>query len=190
MNSVLSTHNSNTQDSVWSSYVSPRGRPNEKQIYFFCAVAAPKGSQEPQSVWNRYSDLPKEKKSPASKTSRRRIKQKIWGEVVNKVSHGRWKYMFIALLLLIICIFFCFTLSALVLLSHRCPLVPGYFGLFYRLWITCCLGITQKKIIFSVVKWFSGWSSLSEDAPGQSLLWVIQKCQWSREHLLGGLEKY
>lgn len=28
------------------------------------------------------------------------------GEVVNKVSHRRWKYMFIALILLIICIFF------------------------------------------------------------------------------------
>lgn len=41
---------------------------------FICAVAAPKGSQEPESVCDRYQHLPEETMSLASKTSRQRIK--------------------------------------------------------------------------------------------------------------------
>lgn len=54
----------------------------------------------------------------------------------------------------------------------------------------CLLGNYTEENHFPMGKWLIRWASLLEDAPGQILHWVIQKCQQSREYLLGELERF
>lgn len=109
-------------------------------------------------------------------------KAKIGGEVMSQVPHRNWKCTLAALALITICLF-----SALRLL-HLCSCPSAVH--WCQASFICLLGNYIEENHFPMGKWLIRWASLLEDAPGQILHWVIQKCQRSREHLLGELERF